>query len=69
MDYDNIIPQNKDRPLLNEILVKTTNLVGMIADQNFHDICFTVFYPTAAATAYIPKAEVFQGRTFGYDRR
>ena len=28
-------------------------LVGMIADQNCYDICFTVFfYPTASATAY-----------------
>ena len=53
MDSANIIPQNKDRPLLNEILVKFTNLVGMIADQNFHDICFTVFYPTALAMAYV----------------
>ena len=24
----------------------------MIADQNFYDICFTFFYPTALATAY-----------------
>ena len=24
----------------------------MIADQNFYDICFTFFYPTASATAY-----------------
>jgi hypothetical protein len=23
----------------------------MIADQNFYDICFTFFYPTASATA------------------
>ena len=27
-------------------------LVGMIADQNFYDIFFTFFYPTASATAY-----------------
>ena len=39
-------------PLFNEILVKFTYLVGMIADQNFYDICFTFFYPTASATAY-----------------
>ena len=24
----------------------------MIADQNFYDICFTFFYPTASAMAY-----------------
>ena len=24
----------------------------MIGDQNFYDICVTVFYPTASATAY-----------------
>ena len=24
----------------------------MIADQNFYDICFRFFYPTASATAY-----------------
>ena len=36
----------------NEILVKFTYIVGMIADQNFYDICFTFFYPTASATAY-----------------
>ena len=37
-------------PLFNEILAKFTYLAGMIADQNFYDICF--FYPTASATAY-----------------
>ena len=24
----------------------------MIADQNFYDMCFTFFYPTALATVY-----------------
>ena len=43
VDYDSIIPQNSDRPLLNDILVKFTYLVGMIADQNFYDICFMFF--------------------------
>jgi hypothetical protein len=33
-----------DRLLFNEILVKFTHLIGMIADQNFHDICFTCFF-------------------------
>ena len=42
-DYDSIIPQNQDRPLFNEIFVKFTYLVGMIADQNFYDICFMFF--------------------------
>ena len=42
----------KTDPLYNEILVKFTYLVGMIADQNIYDICFTFFYPTASATAY-----------------
>ena len=41
----------KTNPLFNEILIKFTYLVGMIADQNFYDICFTFFYPTASATA------------------
>ena len=34
------------------ILIKFSHLVGMIADQNFYDICLTVFYPTASGTAY-----------------
>ena len=42
----------KTNPFLNEILVKFTYLVGMIADQNFYDICFKFFHPTASATAY-----------------
>ena len=32
--------------------MKFTNLVRMIADQNFYVICFTFFYPTAPAMAY-----------------
>ena len=32
--------------------VKFTNLVWTIADQNFYDTCFTLFHPTASATAY-----------------
>ena len=51
MDYDSIIPQNSDRPLFSEVLVKFTYLVGMIADQNFYDICFIFLYPMALATA------------------
>ena len=68
VDYDNI--KLKQAPF-NEILVKFTYLVGMIADQNFYHICFTVFYPTASATAYglRPTAEVCQDQTFGYGRR
>ena len=30
----------------------------MIADQNFYDTCFTIFYPTASATA--------EGESFAY---
>ena len=48
MDYDRIIPQNEDRPLFNEILVKFTYLVGMIADQKFYDM-FYVFLSSATA--------------------
>ena len=69
MEYEIIIPQNRNRTLFIEILVKFTYLVGMIADQNFYDICFTFFYPTASATAYGLKAKVCHGRTFGYGRR
>ena len=35
VDYDNIIPQNQDRPLFYEILVKFTYLVGMILIKTF----------------------------------
>ena len=52
VDYDSIIPQNQDRPLFKETLVKFNYLVGMIDDQNFYDIFFTFFYPTASATVY-----------------
>ena len=38
-------------PLFNEILVKFAYLIEMIADQNFYDISFTFFIPTASATA------------------
>ena len=38
--------------MFNEILVKFTYLVGMIADQKFYDTYFTIFYPTASAMAY-----------------
>ena len=41
----------KTGPFFKDILVKFTYLVGMIADQNFYDICFLFFYPTASATA------------------
>ena len=55
VDYDNI--KLKQAPF-NEILVKFTYLVGMIADQNFYHICFTVFYPMASATAYSQRPKV-----------
>ena len=46
-----IILQNLDRTLFSEIFVRFTYLVGMIADQNFYDLCFMFFYPTASATS------------------
>ena len=39
--------------------VKSTYLVGMIADQNFYDICFMFFYPSATAMA---SATAYGGR-------
>jgi len=60
VDYDSIIPQNKDRTLFNEIFVKFTYIVGMIAYQNFYDICFTFFYPTASAMAYGLRPKFFR---------
>ena len=32
----------------------------MIADQNFYDICFMFFYPTASATAYGQRPKFFR---------
>ena len=32
----------------------------MIADQNFYDICFTLFYPTASATVYGRRPKFFR---------
>ena len=61
VDYDS----NSDRLLFNEILVKFTYLVGMIADQNFFDICFTFFLSYGFGYGLRPEAEVCQGRTFG----
>ena len=52
MDCDSIIPQNQNRPHFSDVPMKFNYLVGMIADQNFYDVCFTFFYPTASATAY-----------------
>ena len=60
MEYEIIIPQNRNRTLFIEILVKFTYLVGMIADQNFYDICFTFFYPTASATVYGRRPKFFR---------
>ena len=42
-----IMIKSKTNPFFNEILVKFTHIVEMVADQNFYDICFTFFYPTA----------------------
>jgi hypothetical protein len=62
MNYDSIIAQNQDRILINEILVKFTYLVGIIADQNFYEICFRFFYPTASATAYGRRPKFFMAK-------
>ena len=43
-----------------EQLIKFTNLVWMIADQNFYDTSFTFFYPTASATAYSQRPKFFR---------
>ena len=43
----------------NESKIKLNNLVWIIADQNFYDICFTVVYPTASATAYGQRPKFF----------
>ena len=42
----------KTNPFFNEILVKFTYIVRMIADQNVYDIIFQFFYPAASAMAY-----------------
>ena len=66
----NVPPQiNVDRPLFNDILVKFPYLVGMIADKIFYNIFFMFFLSYGFGYGLQPKAEVFQGRTFGYGRR
>ena len=47
-----IIFQNLNRTLFSEIFVRFVYLLGMIADQNFYDIYFIYFYPTASAMVY-----------------
>ena len=32
----------------------------MIADQNFYDTCFAIFYPTASATVYGRRPKFFR---------
>ena len=34
----------------------------MIADQNFYDTCFTIFYPTASATVYGRRPKFFRAK-------
>ena len=41
----------------------------MIGDQNFYDICLRFFLSYGFGYSLRPKAEVCQGRTFGYGRR
>ena len=42
--------------------IKFTNLVWMIANQNFYYIYFTFFYPTASATAYGQRPKFFRAK-------
>ena len=65
VDYDS----NSDRLLFNEILVKFTYLVGMIAGKNFYDICFPLSLTYGFGYGLRPKAKFFQDQTFGYGRR
>ena len=48
--------------LFNEILVKFTYLVRIIASQNFYDICFVCLDPTASATAYGQRPKFFRDK-------
>ena len=48
----------------NEILVKFTYIVGMIADQNFYNM-FYIFLSYGFGYGLRPKAEVCHSRTFG----
>ena len=41
------------------VFIKFTNLVWMIADQNFNDTCFAIIYPTASATVYGRRPKFF----------
>ena len=50
-------------------IVKFTYLVGMIAGKIFYDIWFPLFLTYGFGYGLRPKAEVFQGWTFGYGRR
>ena len=59
----------KTDPLFNEILVKFPYLVGIIPSKIFYDISYTVFLSYGFGYGLRLKAEVFQGRTFGYGRR
>ena len=43
-----------------QLFIKFTNSVWMIADQNFYHTCFTIFYPTASATVYGRRPKFFR---------
>ena len=60
----------KTDPLYNEILVKFTCLVGIILGKKFYDM-YVIWFFLSYGFGYglRLKAEVFQGRTFGYGRR
>ena len=42
------------------VFIKLTNLISMIANQNFYDTPFTIFYPTASATVYGRRPKFFK---------
>ena len=42
------------------VFIKFTNLIWMMANQNFYDTCFTIIYPTASATVYGQRPKFFR---------
>ena len=58
VDYDSILFSKLRQALFNEILIKFTYPIGLIADQHFYDIFLRSF-----------TLRLCQGRTFGYSQR
>ena len=56
LNFDNV----KLNLTLSSVMKKLIHLVLMIADQNFYDTCFTIFYPTASATVYGRRPKFFR---------